>query len=302
MPATASAAPRVEVDGRSFRLGGQKFHVKGVTYGPFAPDASGQTFATPERTALDFALVQELGANVVRLYHVPPPWLLDLAAGHGLKVMVDVPWNQHLCFLDSREQRASALAAVRRAVTVCAGHPAVLALSLANEITPDILRWSGARAVAEFLGRLAFEAHRLDPKCLVTYSNFPPTEFLQPPGMDFVCFNVYLHQQPQFRSYLARLQLLADARPLLLGEFGMDSRREGEARKCAFLTWQIEEAFRAGLAGAVVFSFTDDWWRGGQPILDWTLGLTTRDRQPKDSFRAVKDWQDKAAYHYQTTF
>ena len=22
----------------------------------------------------------------------------------------------------------------------------------------------------------------------------------------------------------------------------------------------------------------------------------------KDSFRAVKDWQDKAAYHYQTSF
>ena len=43
----------------------------------------------------------------------------------------------------------------------------------------------------------------------------------------------------------------------------MDSLREGEANKCAFLEWQIEEVFRGGLAGAIVFGFTDDWWHKG---------------------------------------
>ena len=82
--------------------------------------------------------------------------------------------------------------------------------------------------------------------------------------------------------------MLAESKPLLLGEFGIDSMREGEAQKCALLSAQIESAFRGGLAGTVVFSFTDDWWRGGQQVEDWEMGLTTRDRQPKGSFKAVQ--------------
>src|SRR5262249_56509701 len=76
----------------------------------------------------------------------------------------------------------------------------------------------------------------------------------------------------------------------------IDSLREGEPRKCQMLAWQIESAFRAGLAGAVVFSFTDDWWKGGRPVEDWSLGLTTRQRQPRDSFRAVQQLFHDAPY------
>ena len=54
-----------------------------------------------------------------------------------------------------------------------------------------------------------------------------------------------------------------------------------------FLAWQIESAFRAGLAGTVLFSYTDDWFRGGRQIDDWGFGVTTRDRQPKGPFAAV---------------
>src|SRR5258706_1122032 len=82
--------------------------------------------------------------------------------------------------------------------------------------------------------------------------------------------------------------MLDDTRPIILGEFGMDSIREGEPHKCEFLAWQIELGVRAGLAGMVVFSFTDDWFRGGLQIENWAFGLTTRERQPKESFFAVQ--------------
>ena len=59
---------------------------------------------------------------------------------------------------------------------------------------------------------------------------------------------------------------------------------------------EIETAFRSGLAGTVVFSYTDDWWRGGQQVEDWNMGLTTRDRQRKDSFRAVQKMFRLAPY------
>lgn len=279
---------RVSVDGKFFRRGAQKFYVKGLAYGPFAPNAEGEPFATPEATARDFALAREAGANLLRVYHVPPRWFLDLAAENDLLLLVDVPWDQHLCFLDSEATRSAARAVVRAAVVACARHPAVFAYSVGNEIRPDLVRWSGARAVAEFIDELVLEAKRVDPECLCTYCNFPPTEFLRPQRVDFVCFNVYLHQPRPFKNYLARLQMMADAKPLVLGEFGMDSRREGERRKSETLKWQIEHAFRGGLAGAVVFSFTDDWFRGGRHIADWMMGITTADRRPKESFLAVR--------------
>jgi cellulose synthase/poly-beta-1,6-N-acetylglucosamine synthase-like glycosyltransferase len=296
MSESAFSRPRVSVDGKFFRRGAQKFHAKGLAYGPFVPNADGEPFASPDQTVRDFALAREAGANLLRVYHVPPRWLLDLAAENDLLVLVDVPWEKQRCFLDTEESRAAAREAVRRAVYACARHPAVFAYSIGNEIPSDIVRWSGERAVAEFIDELVLEAKRVDPDCLCTYTNFPPTEFLRPQRLDFVCFNVYLHQPQPFKNYLARLQMMAEARPLVLGEFGMDSRREGERKKAETLRWQIECAFRAGLAGAVVFSFTDDWFKDGRHVEDWNMGLTTADRRPKESFLAVRAKFSMAPY------
>jgi O-antigen biosynthesis protein len=292
----ARASGRVTVDGKFFRLDGQKFYARGVTYGPFAPDAAGDTFATPAQTARDFQLLAELGANLLRVYYPPPRWFLDLAGEHGLKVFIDVPWPKHLCFLESRQTQAEARQAVRRAARSVKGHPALFALSVVNEISAAIVRWSGVSRVRRFVESLVDEAKQVDAGCLCTFASFPPTEFLQPENIDFVCFNVYLHQPRTFENYLARLQTIADSRPVILGEFGMDSIREGEEHKCEFLQWQIELAFRAGLAGTVVFSFTDDWYRGGMQIEDWGFGLTTRERQPKKSFFAVQQQYRAAPY------
>ncbi len=285
---------RVMVDGKSFRLAGRPFVVKGVTYGPFAPDPEGSAFASPQQTARDFTQITELRANLVRVYYVPPRWFLDLAAEHSLKVLVDIPWSKHLCFLEGRESQQAARRAVREAVNKVRDHPAVFACSVVNEIPADIVRWSGVRRVENFIDELIDEAKAVDAACLFTFASFPPTEFLRPDNPDFVCFNVYLHERGPFEGYLDRLQTLADSKPLVLGEFGMDGLREGESTKAEFLSWQIELAFRAGAAGTVVFSFTDDWYRGGRQIEDWAFGLTTRDRRPKVSFEAVKKYYELA--------
>ncbi len=286
--ANDTTAPRVRVDGKFFRLGAEKFHVKGVAYGPFAPDPEGHHFASREQTERDFQQMRELGANVARVYYVPPAWFLDLAHEHGLKLLIDVPWQKEQCFLDSPQLRAGAKKAVREAVAMCARHPAVFAWSVVNEIPPDLVRWSGARRVAAFIEELVNEAKAVDPACLCTFGNFPPTEFLRPENIDFLCFNVYLHQRRAYENYLSRLQMIADTKPLMIGETGVDSLREGEGQKCEMLAWQIEAGFERGLAGLVVFSFTDDWFRNGTQIEDWTMGLTTRGRAPKDSFPAVQ--------------
>src|SRR5437899_6234395 len=125
MPVAVTSRLRVGVDGKFFRVGEKKFYVKGVAYGPFAPNAAGQPFASPAQTATDFAQIRELGANLARVYHVPDKWFLDLAAEQELTVLIDIPWNKQFCFLDSREYRRQACEAVRHALFGCGRHPAV---------------------------------------------------------------------------------------------------------------------------------------------------------------------------------
>jgi glycosyltransferase involved in cell wall biosynthesis len=291
-----SSAHRVRVDGKSFRLDAKKFHPRGVTYGPFAPNSAGEPFADPERTRRDFELIRRLNANLIRVYHVPPRWLLDLADEFQLKLLVDIPWSKHLCFLDHPLPQQEACAAVRQAVEQCAGHPAVFAFSLVNEVPADIVRWSGARAVEDFIDLLIAEAKAIDPDCLCTFANYPPTEFLRPRQLDFLCYNVYLHHPQPFQNYLARLQMIADSKPLIIGEFGIDSLREGEAAKCRILAWQIELVFRSGLAGTILFSFTDDWYKDGRQVEGWNFGLTAADRELRPSYETVREGFLKAPY------
>jgi hypothetical protein len=286
--APEASSSHVVTDGKFFRLGNEKFHIKGITYGPFAPNSEGHSLCSIEQTRRDFQQIRHLGANVLRVYCVPPSWFLDLAAEHSLKIMIDVPWPKHLCFLESFAVQQEARQSVRQAVTDCKGHPAVFAYSVVNEVPAEIVRWSGASEITRFIDELVGEAKTIDPNCLCTFASFPPTEFLFPAKIDFLCYNVYLHQPNAFEAYLARLQMLADNKPLLLGEFGIDSIRESEEKKCELLRNQIQLAWRAGLAGTIIYSFTDDWFRGGRQVEDWAFGLTTRDRQPKASFHEVK--------------
>ncbi|MDQ6765979.1 MAG: glycosyltransferase, partial [Verrucomicrobiota bacterium] len=108
-------------------------------------------------------------------------------------------------------------------------------------------------------------------------------------NVDFVCFNVYLHNQRDFERYLLRLQNLAEDRPLMLGEFGMDTFRHSEEEQAEILAWHVDSVVKCGLAGTVFFSWTDEWFTGEQEITDWAFGLVTRARIPKKSFAMLRE-------------
>jgi GT2 family glycosyltransferase len=279
----------VRVDGRFLALERQGFRVHGVTYGPFAPNADGDQFPAVTQVREDFDRLRAIGLNSVRVYHAPPGWFLEVADEQELKVFVDIPWRKHLCFLDSTVAQSEAREAVRQAVQRDRRHPCLLAHSIGNEIPPSVIRWHGRRRVERFLAELADVARQADPQGLVTYANFPPTEYLELSFLDLVTFNVYLHDPETFRRYLFRLQNLVGDQPLLLGELGMDTLRHGEIEQAQFLAGHVRETLLMGLAGAFVFSWTDDWFTGGHAIQDWAFGITHADRLPKASCHALRE-------------
>jgi glycosyltransferase involved in cell wall biosynthesis len=286
-PVAAESGPPT-VRGKFFWTGPEKIYLRAVSYGPFAAASHGDQFPERDMVDRDFALIRELSANTIRTFTVPPRWLLDRADAHGLRVLMGIPWAQHVCFLDASRVVAEIRETIRGAVSGSAGHPGVFAYMIGNEIPPDIVRWYGPERVQAFLHGLRDEVKALVPDALVTYANFPPTEYLDLEELDFVCFNVYLHREEDFRRYLLRLQNIAGERPLVLSEHGIDSRRFGEKTQAEILSWQVRAAFESGVAGTCVFSWTDDWFTGGYQVEDWAFGLVTRGRKRKPAFHAVQ--------------
>jgi len=271
------------VRGRSLYLGDEKLDLCGVTYGTF------EDGGYPPRSVVahDFALMATHGINCVRVYTAPPRWLLDQAYASGLFVMVGLAWEQHVAFLGRRRAR-SIVAGVRAAVRELAGHPAVICFAVGNEIPASIVRWYGRRRVERFIRRLCRAVRREDPDALVTYVNYPSTEYLDLPFLDICCFNVFLEKPAEYEAYLARLQNVADERPLVLTELGLDSLRNGLEAQAQVVEWKVREAYASGAAGAFVFAWTDEWHRGGAEIDDWDFGLVDRDREPKPALAAAR--------------
>jgi hypothetical protein len=278
---------RPEAKGRFLFTGKETFYVRGVTYGPFGTDGSSTEYGDAASVDCDFAQMASLGLNAVRTYTVPPDWLLDIAMRRGLRVMIGLPWEQHVTFLDDARLSRSIVQRTIAKVRACSGHPAILAYAVGNEIPASIVRWHGASRVERFIRTLYESAKSIDPTALFTYVNYPSTEYLQLPFLDFVAFNVYLESSESLDGYLARLMNLAGDRPLLIAELGIDSRRHGMFAQARMLDQQIRTTFAAGCAGAFVFAWTDEWHRGGFAIEDWDFGLTSRDRKPKLALTTV---------------
>ena len=288
---------RPYVKGKFIFVGDQKYLIKGVTYGTFKPDADNYQFPEYEVVESDFQMMQANGINSVRTYTVPPPYIFDLALQYDLKLMVGLPWEQHITFLDEPERKTSIIKKIREYVKICSSHPAILCYTIGNEIPAPVVRWYGKKKIEQFLRELYAAVKSADPQGLVTYVNYPTTEYLELPFLDFLSFNVYLETQDKLNAYLSRLHNLCGDLPLVLAEIGLDSLRNTEETQAHTLAWQSQIIFGKGCAGMFVFAWTDEWWRGGHEIPDWDFGITDRQRNPKPALAAVKEIFNNVPFH-----
>lgn len=289
LPPTFGRAARPRIQGKFLFVGGEKFLVKGVSYGAFRPNAAKEEYWDHALIERDFAQMAANGFNTVRIPHtMPPVSLLDAAQRHGLRVMVGLSAEQYVGYLIDTDKRPPDIPAeVRRKVRTVAGHPALLCYAIGNEISASVARWLGAPKVERYLHSIYRAIKAVDPEGLVTYVNYPSTEYLRLPFLDLVSFNVYLEAQDRLQAYIGRLQTLAGERPLLMSEVGLDALRNGEEKQAEVLRWQLATIFAGGCAGVVIFSWTDEWHRAGAEVEDWAFGLTDRERRPKLALEAA---------------
>ncbi|MFN0126570.1 MAG: glycosyltransferase [Verrucomicrobiales bacterium] len=279
--AVPTPLPHVTAHGKFFRAGGEPWLLKGLAYGPFAGPEGLPAAGQVER---DLRQIAGMGCNTLRLYRLPPPWFLDACAAHGLRVLVGWPWPMHTDFLRDRRQAREILSQVRAVVRALGDSPAILGCVVGNEVPAELVRWMGPSRVQRFLERMIDVGRRHAPAALWAYASFPSTECLNPRNADFTLCNIYLEDRTAFTRYLSRQQLLAGDKPLVIGEFGLDTHRHGESRQAEALGWAWGAVVRTGLAGQVIFSFTDEWFNHGRPMeSEWAFGVTTAPRRPKEA-------------------
>src|SRR5262245_18926037 len=114
------------VDGKFLRVGGERFWIRGVTYGTFAGNSRGELLPEPAVVRRDMRQMSAAGVNTIRTYTVPPRWFLDLASEHGLMVIAGLFWEGRACHFDDPEALQQIEAQVVADAETILGHPALL--------------------------------------------------------------------------------------------------------------------------------------------------------------------------------
>ncbi len=274
---------RWQTDGKFFRCGSTRLReILAVTYGPFPPQH-------PAHWHQDFSRITNCGFNAIRIYDLPSRALLDAAHDHGLKVMGTLPWEQHADFLQRPSRLSAARVRLAEGLRAVADHPSLAAVYVGNEIPPDLVRWMGPARVLDAIESLIDLGRLIAPEVLFAYANYPSTEYLEPGNADFSAFNIYLENPECLRAYLKRLHHIAGDRPLVVSEFGLDSRSCGTERQASLLPAAIQVAREEAVTGFTIYAWSDRWFNRGEEILDWDFGLTDRDGHDKPALFTVSE-------------
>ncbi len=233
-PISPLSDQRIAIGGKFFFSQEEKWFAKVATYG--------EALEKEDALRADFEVMAKAGWNTVQVAEVPPEWAFNLARELGLRFLVTISWDQNVDFLQAKSEAVKeAKDKLGQLVEERGDDPVLLGVLVADQIPTTLVRWMGPFRVQRTLGELIEMGEALKPTCLFSYSNSPATDYLRPPGQDFVSFQVELTDRADFRQYVRRLQLQAGDLPLLVRTKG------GEG---SVPDWFFEECAAAGVAGA----------------------------------------------------
>ena len=286
--------------------------IKGVCYHPVAIGSDARSFET---LGTDLELMREMGANTLRVYEpIADEAVLDAISAAGLRVVIGFGYNQEGVY---DILSGTYLDYVKRFKS----HPAILFWELGNEYNyhPE---WFGGSldtwydALRE--AAAAIQAEDAHHPVATAHGEVPEAELIEAlSDIDLWGLNVY--RWDESHSAIADFAERSD-KPVYFSELGADSymtvaklgyeagdneRAQADATE-KMLGNILTESPRA--AGVAVFSFTDGWWKAGQPdrqdVGGWApgssgvpydgtaneeyWGLVDAHRHPKAAFEVVR--------------
>lgn len=259
----------VNVSQRRILVNDTPFLIKGICYHPVPKGSAGRDFG---RLTEDLALMVEAGMNTIRVYSpIDDKAVLDEIHAAGLKLIIGFGYNQGGNFDILSGSFIEYINKYKR-------HEVILMWELGNEYNyhpewfdGDVGNWY------EALNKAAEIIHQNDPSHPVTtaHGELPDALALSScPNVDVWGMNVYRWDRPDeiFSEWAA-----VSSKPMYLSETGGDSYmtksghgyKQGINQKAqADANENILEAVfkhRNICSGVTLFSFSDEWWKAGNP-------------------------------------
>lgn len=292
--------------------------VKGVCYHPVAIGNDKRTF---ESLTQDLSLMKEMGINTIRVYKpIVSKAVLDEISEAGISVIISFGYDQDGVFDLKSGTYLDYIQSFK-------SHPAILLWELGNEYNYHPEWFGGSLDVwYETLREAATAIHAEDPNHPVStaHGEVPDAELLQSlECIDLWGLNVY--RWDESHTALVDFAKRSD-KPVYFSELGADSYmavgqlgyEQGENQQAqADATQNLLEHILTDstrVAGVAVFSFTDGWWKAGEPgqqdVGGWApgssgvpydataneeyWGLVDINREKKEAFWVVKSFYESS--------
>ena len=138
--------------------------------------------------------MRDAGINTVRLYTAPSDRIADAAAAAGLYSVPDICWGPRTCEWDYPAWWEKAVEGTRENARRLGQHPAMLMLSIGNEIPPLVVRWYGRERTERYCACCTKPSRKSRP------IRSSPTSIIRPrvpesPVPRCRAFNVYLNRR-----------------------------------------------------------------------------------------------------------
>jgi hypothetical protein len=259
----------VQTEGRKLLLNNKTYQIKGICYHPVSKGEAKRSFSS---IAQDLQLMQEAGINTIRVYApIDDLLILDQINSAGIKLIMGFGYNQE-------GQFDIASGTILDYIKKYKHHPAILFWELGNEYNyhpewfeGDLANWYKA------LNNTAQKIKAIDQNHPVAtaHGEIPTNEILQNnPNIDIWGVNVYRWDQPGslITEWVERSEL-----PLYFSEAGADSfmaapkddyrAGENQTAQADATRMILDQIFKKPniVNGVTLFSFTDGWWKAGNP-------------------------------------
>ncbi len=316
---TTARNEEVTVSRRKIMVNGKRYLIRGICYSPVPKGSRDRSFKTLTQ---DLALMVEAGVNTIRVYApIDDKAVLDEIHAAGLKVIMGFGYDQKGYF---DILSGSFIDYVNK----YKDHPAILMWELGNEYNyhPEWFK-GGLTTWYKAMNNAAEMIHKNDTSHPVTtaHGELPNALALSScPNVDVWGMNTYRWDHPEaiFEEWKE-----ISSKPMYLSEAGADSYmtieshgyEQGENQQAqADATEKILEAVFSNkdvCSGVTLFSFTDGWWKAGNPRVQDTggsapnssgvpydgapneeyWGIVDIDRNKKAAFSVVKEIYEKNA-------
>ncbi|MEC3906254.1 glycoside hydrolase family 2 TIM barrel-domain containing protein [Tamlana sp. 2201CG12-4] len=302
----------VKVSERNLLVNDSAYIIKGICYHPVAKGATERGF---DSLTQDLELMKEAGINTIRVYApIDDIAVLDEIDKAGIKVIIGFGYNQNGVF----DIKSGSFIDY---VNTYKNHPAILMWELGNEYNyhpqwfeGDLANWYKA------MNQAAYQIHQVDRKHPTTtaHGELPDEIALKScPEIDVWGMNVYRWDSPG--NIFDEWKKISN-KPMYLSEAGGDSymtiskngfvqgiNESAQAQANANILKEVFENLDV-CSGVAMFSFTDGWWKAGNPetqdVGGWApnstgvpydgtpneeyWGIVDIDRNKKETFEIIK--------------